>query len=196
MIIRIPENSNHPDDFFIYCKCTNNDLVGWTKDSSYTENEISEIPNDAIQFFIPDNDENTYMSYSEIREKLDKLKPLLIEEIRDLINKERDRLCYTPIQYNGYTFKADEISQQDITNATMLAFFEGKNFKKIWLTLEGAVELNYDDIIGVKMALGMRRQSLVYEANLMKIKLHELEYEELVQFKIEFKSYPILDEYK
>lgn len=197
MLILIDENSqNFPEDFYTYGKTQDNKLIGWTKDDNFKQYEILEIPTNIVEYYIPNHDGKTYITYEKVKEILNKLKPDLINELRDKINEERDRLCYTPIPFAGYTFKADKISQQDITDAALLAMYIGPTFRKIWLALEGAVELTYEMMLGLKKELGTRREKLVYEANEMKQMLEFLEYEELIQFKINFKSYPILEEYK
>jgi len=178
----------HKDDPTYYCLYSPNESTITNSDST-SPYLVSDIPLEFYQCCIP-YWEFKYYSISEIQSEFNKLRPIKIEQLKTLINEERDRLCYEPISYiinnQEYLFKADAVSQQDITDAALQALTEGDSFSKDWVTYNGIVTLSKDDMIGLKYAIGYRRQNLVYQAANMKMQLESLSYEDLCLFSIQF----------
>ena len=199
MIVILDSTTSFNDSYFVYAKDSLSDkLCVYVNDDSTSlitipqSNIVTEIPQTFNQCCL-NNLQDAYYSISELQLEFAVIRPSKVQQLRDNINEIRNELCLEPIVYNvggvDYTFKADAISQQDITDATLQAMAEGQSFEKTWVAEEGYVVLHYDDIIGLKYAIGLRRQSFVYESTVMKQVLEALSYEQLCMYEIEFTSY-------
>ena len=106
---------------------------------------------------------------------------IILRQLKDNINFERDSKGYEPIEYNNKLYKADVISQNDITTAALQSLAYPNLFPKQWISEDGAVELSVADIQGIALAIGNRRQTLVYEATTKKEALEALSTEQLIE---------------
>ncbi len=186
MIISLPNEVDTPADFFIYASDENDNLCGYTDDSTYNSYSVGEIPTNFSIFYLPTDTDNSYYTYAEIQELLTAEFPFLLDSKIKLLKKIRDIKTFEPISYMGYTFKADKVSQQDITDATLQAAMEGQSFSKMWVADEGVVTLTYDTMIGLKTAIGHRRESLVYECATIVQQMSSMRYETLAIFEIDY----------
>lgn len=175
----------HKDDPTYFCLYNPNES-NLNLDSSYI---VTQIPSDFYQCCISYLD-FAYYPIEDLQKEFQELYPTELQKLIDLINSERDKLCFEPIEYSvnntTYLFKADQVSQQDITDAALQALVEGDSFSKDWITYDGVVTLKKDDIMGLKYAVGYRRQNLVYQAAQMKSHIKTLTYEDLMLYTIQF----------
>ena len=187
MLIQLPFNIDPPEDYFIYAiDTTSYTTCGYTADTtSYLSYAMQEIPLNFHQVCIESAVE--YLPIADIQSQLELQRDSIIDDIKTEINEYRTYLGYTHILFKDHLVKADAISQQDITDASLQAILDPTNelFPITWVTYNGYITMTAEEVIQLKTAISTRRKQLVYYFDQIKQTLETMPIEELLTYEIE-----------
>lgn len=195
MLIMLNDKEERPDDFFLYAQCDETLVMfGFTMDPNFSDNEVDDIDG-APQKCLPPSF-GKIMNISEITSILEVMKPTAILELEEEITKLRkhitnDKFPYTHQNGNTYLVMCGEGEHRDLIKGARRKAEREPEYSHFWSMFDTdekmhLVPMTNSDLIDLANAWEDWGGSVFEHAEMMKMTLPTLRYEQIKNFDVDF----------